>query len=201
MCVCSGVAFHTALHNILRLLTLYLIAPSTLIPTVNVSADATQKYAIHTTTTELFQSSFYLGLGWGIAEATWGIVKGWFAGTRLWSDVLPSTQTSASRSTASEAIAREEGIREADFAREEAGYTVGEDAREGGDSSNESLEEEEEDLEVKIQALERMKGRRGKSDVIAAKNSSSCFPLHRSRASSRHTFSSMSVSFIQGIGC
>ncbi|WVF72988.1 hypothetical protein IAT40_007806 [Kwoniella sp. CBS 6097] len=49
-------SIHAIIHELLRMSTLPLIIPS---PTSG------------------FHSSYYLGLGWGVAEVTWGIVQGW----------------------------------------------------------------------------------------------------------------------------
>jgi hypothetical protein len=37
---------------------------------------------------DLFQQVYYLALGWGIAEASWGIAAGWGEGMRLYWDVM-----------------------------------------------------------------------------------------------------------------
>lgn len=68
-----------------------------------------------------FHSSYYLGLGWGIAEAAWGIVQGWEQLT-LYEDVL---------------VPPLEEVRD------------------------EVDEMDEAELERKVEALERMRARRG----------------------------------------
>lgn len=78
MSVPRAVTFHTSFHEGLRVFTLYLINPVPL-----------SQNQLYSTTTQLFQQSYHLGLGWGLAEAFWGIAKGWFAGMRLYVDVLP----------------------------------------------------------------------------------------------------------------
>jgi hypothetical protein len=91
-----------------------------------------------------FHSSYYLGLGWGLAEAIWGIIQGWEQ-LSLYEDVLKQDQG------------------------EEDGEGLGlimhdeqQDEREGGVSYFERQDElEEADLERKVEALENMRERRG----------------------------------------
>lgn len=116
----SSTALHTIIHELLRLSTLPLITPSPI---------------------SGFHSSFYLGLGWGIAETTWGIIQGWEQ-LALYEDLM----------------LLEEGV----------SITVDDGSREdvvGGGGllmSPDIMEREDEaDLERKVEILERMRERRG----------------------------------------
>ena len=112
---------HSGLHELVRLATLPMIAPS---PTSG------------------FHSSYYLGLGWGIAEAIWGIIQGWEQ-LSLYEDVLTQDRSDG------------EGL----------GLIMGESADyedHGHTADFERQEElEEAELERKVEALENMRERRG----------------------------------------
>lgn len=100
---------HTSFHEALRIFTLYLINPQ------SYSQDP-----LYSTTTQIFQQSYHLGLGWGLAEAFWGIAKGWFAGMRLYVDVLPwsragpASAQDSNKSTGVSANSLEEGREQQD---------------------------------------------------------------------------------------
>lgn len=106
---------HTAIHELIRLATLPMIRPS---PTSG------------------FHSSYYLGLGWGLAEAIWGIVQGWEQ-LVLYEDVM--------RSEADVEVVKGLGLEDAETGSE--------------DVDVEELEEAE--LERRVEILERMRARRG----------------------------------------
>lgn len=94
-----------------------------------------------------FHSSYYLGLGWGVAEVTWGIVQGWDQ-LALYEDVMRPE---------SESI---QGL----------GLEVGqaeplESHISGRTEDMEDMEEAE--LERKVEILERLRARRGKSMYVA----------------------------------
>jgi hypothetical protein len=102
-----------------------------------------------------FHSSYYLGLGWGLAEVTWGIVQGWEQ-MSLYEDVMTQEL--------------DEGLDESKF--EGLGLLSGEDGDAEAERSHDTIysmdevarqEEEEAELERKVEALERMRGRRGES--------------------------------------
>ncbi|WVR00178.1 hypothetical protein IAU59_007320 [Kwoniella sp. CBS 9459] len=67
-------SIHAVIHELLRMSTLPLIVPS---PTSG------------------FHSSYYLGLGWGVAEVTWGIVQGWEQ-LELYKEVMRPSDSSSS---------------------------------------------------------------------------------------------------------
>jgi hypothetical protein len=130
------------MQELLRVVALYLCEPhlSTMV-----------------TTTRLFQQSYYLGIGWGAAEAFWGITRGWFSGVRLWSDLLDEVsvepvadpERNMSTSTAQDyATATSQQM--------ESEVVVADDQ-----SSVSSLEDEEDNLLAKIEALQRLRGRKG----------------------------------------
>ncbi|KAJ9119095.1 hypothetical protein QFC22_003586 [Naganishia vaughanmartiniae] len=124
------------------------------------------------TTTQLFQQSYHLGLGWGLAEALWGTVKGWFAGMRLYVDVLPRDRAAATSGVGTgegKTVENGQGLEDEEAAdnesetehrtpNESAVIDIEEDDNDG--DSNASAEEEE-DLATKIAILERLRGRRG----------------------------------------
>lgn len=114
---------HSGLHELVRLATLPMIAPS---PTSG------------------FHSSYYLGLGWGIAEAVWGIIQGWEQ-LSLYEDVLKHESGEAEAGEGLGLIMHEEG-----------------EAGDGYVSDYERQDElEEAELERKVEALENMRERRG----------------------------------------
>lgn len=97
-----------------------------------------------------FHSSYYLGLGWGVAEVAWGLVQGWEQ-LKLYEDVLdqpkglveePETIDNDPTPTAEQSGMDEDDI---------------------SSISSADIQEDEEELERKVEILERMRGRRGKS--------------------------------------
>lgn len=113
-----AVTLHTSFHEALRVFTLYLINP------LFYSQDQ-----LYSTTTQLFQQSYHLGLGWGIAEAFWGIAKGWFAGMRLYVDVLPWSRRAEATSHNPDKNAPASGaFRDTDTSLEEAERGLGDES-------------------------------------------------------------------------
>jgi hypothetical protein len=107
-------------------------------------------------TTQLFQQSYYLAIGWGLAEAFWGITRGWFGGVRLWSDLFEkrdARRVERAQIDPSASIARDYAA----TSHVESEALVGDDQ-----SSNLSLDDEEGNLLAKIDALQRLRGRRGR---------------------------------------
>ncbi|RSH91848.1 hypothetical protein EHS25_009218 [Saitozyma podzolica] len=124
---------HTLLHELVRLSTLPLIVPS---PTSG------------------FHSSYYLGLGWGVAEAAWGIVQGWDQ-LALYEDIMRPSDVEESRETSSKGerrilLLQEEPVDELDEA----------------------------ELERKVEILENMRARRDLEEVIGVPFPNIPFPLH-----------------------
>lgn len=110
-----------------------------------------------------FHSSYYLGLGFGLAEVTWGIVQGWEQ-MSLYEDVMtPELDQGLEESGKPEGLGLING---ADHERREQEDTSDyEDGESSGtihamDDLMRQVEEEAE-LERKVEALERMRGRRG----------------------------------------
>ncbi|WVQ84621.1 hypothetical protein IAT38_006776 [Cryptococcus sp. DSM 104549] len=173
---------HTIIHELLRMSTLPLIVPS---PTSG------------------FHSSYYLGLGWGLAEAAWGIVNGWEqlalyqevmrpaddAGLRLPSDEEEiqaalgdaTPEERAKMEPAAAATAKREGLLSAVVERDEEGYDSVDDEREAELTEEEEEEEDqldEAELERKVEILERMRERRELEEVIGLPYPCIPFPLH-----------------------
>ncbi|RXK40497.1 hypothetical protein M231_02149 [Tremella mesenterica] len=144
---------HTLLHELLRLSTLPIIVPSP------VSG---------------FHSSYYLGLGWGTAEVTWGVVKGWEQLT-LYEDIMPSLPPpSASHSPLLEpSVPNTQGK---DIQSVVPSSSVGTDVEEDLELQREM--EEEEELFKKVDILERMRARRELEEVIGIPFPNIPFPLH-----------------------
>ena len=95
-----------------------------------------------------FHSSYYLGLGWGLAEAIWGIIQGWEQ-LCLYEDVLKQQSG--------------EGGEGLGLIMQEA------ETDEGYISDFERQDElEEQELERKVEALENMRERRGMSALHQA---------------------------------
>jgi len=124
----SSTTLHSTIHELLRMATLPIIIPS---PTSG------------------FHSSYYLGLGWGLAEVTWGIVQGWEQ-MSLYEDVMTPELDSGMEES------KVQGLGLVEDSDGESGYTI-----QGMNEVDRQLEEEAE-LERKVEALERMRGRRGK---------------------------------------
>lgn len=120
----------TTLHEALRLLSVPLTVPS---PTSG------------------FYSSFWLGLGWGVAEMVWGTVQA-FEQLALYQDVLGDAPERGCGACAWDA-----GI--SDFSPE------GMDEEEAEAEEEAILEVEEEELERRVEALENMRARRGESPL------------------------------------
>lgn len=115
------------LHELVRLATLPLSSPS---PTSG------------------FHSSYYLGLGWGIAEAIWGIVQG-YDQLALYQDVM-----------------RPEEDDKEEIVKVENGQNGLDRSSDAGSLDEEQYLDEvaradEAELERKVEALERMRERRG----------------------------------------
>jgi hypothetical protein len=112
---------HTALQESSRIAALYVLDPA--------------QPGSTTTISQLFQQSYYLGLGWGLAEAFWGIVRAWFSGMRLYGDLLQGTADSS--------------------------VERGNESDSDGSSAS-SLHNERDNLLCKIANLKRLRGRRGR---------------------------------------
>jgi hypothetical protein len=102
-----------------------------------------------------FHSSYYLGLGFGLAEVTWGIVQGWEQ-MSLYEDVMTPELGFGLEDGKTEGL----GLFNGD--------AVDEDNESSGtvqpvDDVTRQMEEEAE-LERRVEALERMRGRRGTSE-------------------------------------
>ena len=132
----SSTTLHSTTHELLRMSTLPIIIPS---PTSG------------------FHSAYYLGLGWGLAEVTWGIVQGWEQ-MSLYEDVMTPELDSGLEETKTQGLGLIDGDQQTGEDEDgESGYTI-----QGMDEVSRQLEEEAE-LERKVEALERMRGRRGMS--------------------------------------
>ncbi|ORY33440.1 hypothetical protein BCR39DRAFT_592790 [Naematelia encephala] len=138
----SATIIHTTLHELIRMSTLPLVSPS---PTSG------------------FHSSYYLGLGWGVAEVTWGIVQG-YEQLALYSDVMRPEEIDL------------EGTGSVKFEVQES-----EEGRllESPEIAEIQLQlEDEEELERRVEVLERMRGRRDLEEVIGVPYPTIPFPLH-----------------------
>jgi len=129
--ITSSTTLHSTTHELLRMSTLPIIIPS---PTSG------------------FHSSYYLGLGWGLAEVTWGIVQGWEQ-MSLYEDVMTPELDAGMDESKVQGLGLVGHDHESDAG--ESGYTI-----QGINEEQRQLEEEAE-LERKVEALERMRGRRG----------------------------------------
>jgi hypothetical protein len=130
---------HTLLHELVRLSTLPLIVPS---PTSG------------------FHSSYYLGLGWGVAETAWGIVQGWDQ-LALYEDVMRPSDDEERRETSSKGERGERGERRL-LLEDPADDGVPEEVdAEGAEGGAEEVELDEAELERKVEILENMRARRG----------------------------------------
>lgn len=138
----SSRILHSTLHEAFRLLTLPLIVPS---PASG------------------FHSSYYLGLGWGVAEVTWGIVQGWEQ-LSLYQEIMPSSD----KIYLPDEEDHIDGENEQERAKREGMLSAVEERDE--EESNGEIEEEEDEeedeldeseLEKKVEILERMRARRG----------------------------------------
>lgn len=127
---------HTLLHELVRLSTLPLIVPS---PTSG------------------FHSSYYLGLGWGVAETAWGIVQGWDQ-LALYEDVMRPSDDEERRETSSKGERGERRLLLEDPADDGVPEEVDAEGAEGG---AEEVELDEAELERKVEILENMRARRG----------------------------------------
>jgi hypothetical protein len=116
---------HSIIHELIRLSSLPLSTPS---PTSG------------------FHSSYYLGLGWGIAEAAWGIVQG-YEQLSLYQDIMKPDEGD------------EEAYRKAE------NEVVEDDLSDTSSMDEEQLEDaqraDEAELERRVEVLERMRARRG----------------------------------------
>ncbi|WWD19652.1 hypothetical protein CI109_104114 [Kwoniella shandongensis] len=176
-------AFHSIIHELLRLSTLPLIVPS---PTSG------------------FHSSYYLGLGWGAAEVTWGVIQGWEQ-LALYREIMrpsrqpialdPEAQEPDTEAQEQDAPTRRKGPRspqngEDDGKIESMLSSVTERSDEEREDEHEALDEEEEeeeeedrlkdeaDLERKVEILERIRARRELEEVIGVAYPNIPFPLH-----------------------
>ncbi|WWC72036.1 uncharacterized protein I206_105995 [Kwoniella pini CBS 10737] len=154
---------HATIHELLRLCTLTLITISPI---------------------SGFHSSYYLGLGWGSAEVTWGIVQGWEQ-IELYKEVmrpssspqLPTTDLEAQEVSGPKVNGngKREGLssvsERSDEDDSQAIYDESIDQQEGD-------EEDEEDLERKVEILERMRARRDLEDILGLPFPNIPFPLH-----------------------
>lgn len=117
--------FHAILHEAVRLVSVPLVKPS---PTSG------------------FHSSFWLGLGWGLAETAWGIVQGWEQ-LSLYEDVLKGPQEIAGW---------------ADIEGDSGLTTVPEEAPLiAEDDDDDDRDDEIAELERRVEVLERFRARRG----------------------------------------
>ena len=99
-----------------------------------------------------FHSSYWLGLGWGLAETAWGIVQGWEQ-LSLYEDVVKLPPHVSAWSDSGES-----GL-----------TTVPEETEllnDDDDLDEEGRLEDEEELERRVQVLERMRARQGESFVM-----------------------------------
>ncbi|KIR29166.1 hypothetical protein I309_01752 [Cryptococcus deuterogattii LA55] len=149
---------HSTLHEALRLLTLPLIVPS---PTSG------------------FHSSYYLGLGWGVAEVTWGIVQGWEQ-LALYQEVMPSSNRiylpdeEDHDDEDEQERAKREGMLSAVEERDEE-----ESDRDIEEEEHEEVDElDDSELEKKVEILERMRARRDLEQVIGVPFPNIPFPFH-----------------------
>ncbi|WVQ74287.1 hypothetical protein IAR50_003884 [Cryptococcus sp. DSM 104548] len=146
---------HTILHELLRLSSLPLSPAS---PTSG------------------FHSSYYLGLGWGVAEVAWGIVQGWEQLALYQEVMLPSTSSADDRIYLEDhSIEQGEGggrmrdgmlsaVEERD--EDEASLDDYEDGDDVSDVSSEDDELDETELGKKVEILERIRARRELEEVI-----------------------------------
>ncbi len=96
--VIASIGAHTTLHELTRLLSLLLVCsegsawPSaTPIPPHGVQSGlglGPETPTAALPATSLLQIVFHLALGWGAAEASWGIASAWARGLRLYCDVM-----------------------------------------------------------------------------------------------------------------
>ncbi|WWC91686.1 uncharacterized protein L201_006632 [Kwoniella dendrophila CBS 6074] len=176
---------HAVIHELLRLSTLPLIFVS---PTSG------------------FHSSYYLGLGWGLAEVTWGIIQGWEQ-IELYKEVMkPSSSPkliveedieaqrnfTISNDHSNNRRNKSEGTLSSVLERndEDDSQVIYEDDDVNNDQNQEQLilqqqreediqdEEDEEELERKVEILERMRARRDLEEVLGLPFPNIPFPLH-----------------------
>ncbi|WVW86189.1 hypothetical protein I302_108230 [Kwoniella bestiolae CBS 10118] len=172
-------SLHAIIHELLRLSTLPLITVS---PTSG------------------FHSSYYLGLGWGLAEVTYGIIQGWEQ-IELYKEVMrPSDSLRLDLSSEEENVGsqpqtatqpqfgngngkssgKQEGMLSSVTERSDEGEE--EDSQviydEPDQDEDEEEEEDEEELERKVEILERMRARRDLEEVIGQPFPNIPFPLH-----------------------
>ncbi|KAK6909398.1 hypothetical protein I203_103416 [Kwoniella mangroviensis CBS 8507] len=168
-------SLHAIIHELLRLSTLPLI---TISPTSG------------------FHSSYYLGLGWGLAEVTYGIIQGWEQ-IELYKEVMrpsgslslssdPNDRDVEAQTTGGNGTARtnktHEGMLSSVLERsdEEDSQVIYDDLNQQDQEEEEieEEEEEEEELERKVEILERMRARRDLEEVIGLPFPNIPFPLH-----------------------
>ncbi|KAK4684474.1 hypothetical protein P7C73_g5700, partial [Tremellales sp. Uapishka_1] len=150
---------HTTLHELLRLASVTLTTAS---PSSG------------------FHSSYYLGLGWGVAEVAYGIVQGWEQ-LALYEDAMSPVAEDEEAPADDERSKMESGL---SVVREEVNESEvilsGETTPEGegdGELEREQAEDEAE-LERKVEILERMRGRRELEHILGLPFPNIPFPLH-----------------------
>ncbi|WRT70208.1 uncharacterized protein IL334_007203 [Kwoniella shivajii] len=182
-------SLHAIIHELLRLSTLPLI---TISPTSG------------------FHSSYYLGLGWGVAEVTWGIIQGWEQ-IELYKEVMrPSnpprllvgpndTQINVhiDIEAQGQVLNRDHGQNESGDIKKGNRKTEGmlssviersdeddddqvvqDDDDDDDEEEEERREEDEDELERKVEILERMRARRDLEEVLGIPFPNIPFPLH-----------------------
>ncbi|WVO18543.1 hypothetical protein L204_106262 [Cryptococcus depauperatus] len=171
---------HTIIHELLRLSTLPLICPSLI---------------------SGFHSSYYLGLGWGTAEVTWGIIQGWEQ-LALYQEVMlpckdeePSATLGKFKDIAKKHLGQDNilsSVEERDednnsiddinrqYDRSISQEEVGEETDEDDETVDIAGEEEEDEteLERKVEILERIRARRELEDVLGLPFPNIPFPFH-----------------------
>ncbi|ODN99110.1 hypothetical protein I350_07265 [Cryptococcus amylolentus CBS 6273] len=152
---------HTILHELLRLSSLPLSPAS---PTSG------------------FHSSYYLGLGWGIAEVAWGTVQGWEQ-LALYQEVMMPSASSAkdgiwleSSEEGEEEGVKRDGMLSSVEERDEDENSLNEDEESDTSSEDDVLDETE--LGKKVEILERMRERRELEEVIGVAFPAIPFALH-----------------------
>ncbi|KAL1409091.1 hypothetical protein Q8F55_005915 [Vanrija albida] len=138
---------HAILHEGIRLVSIPLTIPS---PTSG------------------FHSSYYLGLGWGVAEAAWGIVQGWEQ-LELYRDLLEPERwdEEAALTEEPDEINGHNGL-----------ATVPETESLLVAAEEEAYLEDEAELALRVEVLERMRARQELEDAFGLPFPNIPFPLH-----------------------
>ncbi len=141
-------------------------------------------------TSSLLQAAYHLGAGWGIAEAMWGIAKGWGEGLRIYKEILLQKAADEEeglhriQSISPASSIAEEGRRNVGDGDERDGVTshdfAGNDTSPDSDDDDEDIQEaqDEEDLDAKIDALVRMRSRRELESALGIPYPNINFALH-----------------------